>query len=449
MSTRMVARRGNPAGSVGAFPMLALVFWCVVVLWAFTRSPLVALLLACGAIGIVIAYWFPWLFMMAAFAAMPFQQSLAGPLSKVNVSATDCIAGFFALALPGIFMRRRQAAIGPAGVPLAFFFLVCTVSSMLTWEGLGTGVSLARMFVQTVVAVWIYANADPRLPTARNCFTAYLLAINVLAVFSLMAFARGGIQASMYTLGIHKNALGPTYGCGIVIALAALLTERPSGGRRTWLLVSLGMATVGIVLTLSRGGWLATGAGCLLLLVLTRNIRAFAISLLVFVPAIVVVWIALPKDSREYASDVSSKAHTIQTRFESINSVIDAFRTNPLIGVGVGLRKKIEPHNVLILTLGETGLLGLVGFVAMFAAAFATFVSAFRRAAGNTTARQILVAGMCVLMVSFADGMMDVYWRRGVGFLGWACVGMAVNIIVLSRREALGPSDWKGVSTIK
>ena len=106
-----------------------------------------------------------------------------------------------------------------------------------------------------------------------------------------------------------------------------------------------------------------------------------------------------------------------------------------MVGVGIGLRKRVEPHNVLILTLGETGILGLVGFLGMFAGGFYTFYLALKWARGNLPATQIVLIGTSLFLVSLLHGMMDVYWRRGVGLMGWACVGMSIYVSILMSKQ--------------
>ena len=157
------------------------------------------------------------------------------------------------------------------------------------------------------------------------------------------------------------------------------------------------------------------------------------------VPVLFVVWHMLPEKATDYASDVSANAHTTQNRLYAINLVMDAYYESPLIGVGVGLRKKLEPHNVLVLTLGEEGILGVCCFIGMFAGGFYTFAVAWRCSRDEPEAQQIVIIGVCLLCLSLVAGMMDVYWRRGVGFLGWASVGMAVNLIDPKRRRASIP----------
>ncbi|MBW3635204.1 MAG: O-antigen ligase family protein [Armatimonadetes bacterium] len=288
----------------------------------------------------------------------------------------------------------------------------------------------------TLIAILIFANFSTALRLAHRGFFVFLLAVNVLALFSIAAFAQGGIQASMYTLGIHKNALGPTFGCGIVTCLAYLLTEPAQGRRKAFLLLSLGLSTIGIFLSLSRGAWVATAVAFLLLLVMVKNKRAFWGSLLVMVPLIAILWQMLPQEAAEYASNVSSSANTIQSRFQTINQVMEAFRSSPLLGVGIGLRKVAEPHNVLILTLGESGLVGLIGFIGMFAGGFYTFFLAAKKTQNDLPSKQLVFIGASILLLSLVHGCMDVYWRRGVGFLGWASVGLAVQILMSARAPA-------------
>jgi len=71
----------------------------------------------------------------------------------------------------------------------------------------------------------------------------------------------------------------------------------------------------------------------------------------------------------------------------------------------------------------------------MFGAGFYTFIKARRYCQGPND-RQLLVTGAAILLLSIAHGMMDVYWRRGVGVFGWVGVGIAVAIMNRPRIAA-------------
>ena len=429
--------RSTPPSSRPLFGIGVVVTIALVLGWLFMQSldqgPYLALLLpgllllvflAC----ILTARHLPAL-LVAMFLLMPFQESITGPGVPVNIDASDAIALFLSLMLPVMLIRQGRLRAGPVAVPLLIFCAVVSISSAVTWDGLDTAASLFRMFVVTVLSVLLFANAGVGVRVAHRCFGAYLVGITVLAVATVITFAIGGFKSSEYTLGINKNSLGPTFGCGVVIALAYLLTTAPPPRRRAWLVAALCASTVGLLLSLSRGAWVATGAGFLLILAMTRNVRALVVSVLLLSMVIAVMWSVLPPEARDYATDISAQTHTIQTRFATMADVMKAFQSSPLIGVGVGLRKQLEPHDVLILTLGETGVVGLLAFVGMFAAGFYTFFRAARLTRGERDAWPVIVIGASLLLVSLAHGLMDVYWRRGVGFMGWSCVGLAASLI--------------------
>ena len=377
--------------------------------------------------------------LIAMFGLLPFQMSLTGETAAVSISATDCIALLLVLVLPMMALRRGRIQTGPVGLPMFIFFSVAVISSVVFWSGLGTANSLFRMFMVTLVAVLVFANAPFKLITAHRCFWAYLIGINVLSVFSLLAFVAGGFLGSEYTLGMNKNALGPTFGCGVVIAVGYLLLMRPTPRQRLWLILTLCGATIGMMLSFSRGGWLATAAGFLLVLLLTRNFKAFIVSFIVLASVILAIWHLLPNEAKDYATDVSSHSSNIHSRLVSIDDVMRAYRTSPLIGVGVGLRKQMEPHDVLVLTLGETGIIGLVAFVGMFMSGFYTFFLALRATRGDPQAFPLVVIGAAMLLISLTHGLMDVYWRRGVGFMGWSSVGIAASLIARKRHPLPAP----------
>ncbi len=438
-STAVRIRPRPRVGTAGRWPLGAAAWsfvWIVAILVLFRYSAEAAAALAGVFCALQAAKLWPTLFLLAIFAAMPYQQSLLGGIAYVNVSAADIAAGLFALALPAIAMRKGRFIAGPALMPLLFFLLIATIGTLVNWQGWASLVSLSRMAVVTLGALLIFANADGRMKTFYRCVDAYLLGVLILAFIALFTFLGSGIKASMYTLGLHKNHLGPAFGCGIVMSLGILLAHRPSGTRRMWLLGTCAASAMGILLSLSRGGWFATSAGVLLLLYLTRNIRAFAAVLAVSVPVLAILWMTLPEESREYATEITGRAKTVQTRIASIEEVLEVYRESPLIGRGVGLRKYIEPHNVLVLTLGESGLLGLGGFLAMVWGGITTFRRALRRC-DDEQRKTLLMVGLSVFVLTLCHGLMDVYWRRGVGFLGWAFVGMAAAFLQQRQKRTL------------
>jgi O-antigen ligase len=437
LSSSMLLEAYSPRLVVAAVVLLSVVATVVATMGMIWNSALVLVAVAAG-LMIAAVTRFTAVFMIISCAAISFPLSLTGEYSKMALSTTDALSLFLLFPLLSTWMQRRWINLGPAGWPLALYFAVCTLSTLtgtsLTWGGLGQAVSLGRSLLATLVVVAVFGNLERRegrwiLP--HLCFLIYLLGMPVMTVVMLWLLKEEGFQSSMYAFGMNKNGLGPALGCGVAISLSYLLGNlrfaRARSGRLI-LIAGLILSGLGLVVSLSRGAWIATAAACLFIVLCTRNIKAFVASFLILVPLLAVVWKMLPEQAVSYATNVSASSSSIQERFNAMSVVMNAFRSNPLLGVGVGLRKDYEPHDVLILTLGETGIVGLAAFCLMFVAGFYTFFKARRYCQGPGD-RQLLVTGAAILLLSLTHGMMDVYWRRGIGVFGWIGVGFAVAIM--------------------
>jgi O-antigen ligase len=398
------------------------------ILLVFAKSPTVALALAISLLFCIFASQNASLIKFALFALIPFPIALFGSEQSFNLCAADMLALMLLGALPINIVRTRRFTLGWTGFPLAMFILIQFTSAAMFWEGMSTLTTIIRMLIFTFVAVAIFASTQTTPSTVKRCFHSYLIGVNILTLCSLFAFARGGVHGAEYTLGINKNSLGPIFGSGVAVVLAFVLFGVKNLRTRFWLIATGVGATVGLMLSLSRGAWVATGTGVLFLLLATRNIRAFVLMAVVLVPTVYMVWSHLPDDVIEYASNVSAKSYTINARQGTINECMAKFRSSPVFGVGVGLRKLVEPHNVLILTLAETGIIGLFSFVCLIGSGFYSFFRAARLTKSVPEARQLVIIGASVFLISIVHGMMDVYWRRGVGIMGWASVGMSIYL---------------------
>jgi O-antigen ligase len=434
-------------GRIVAMVVLAAVAMTVVLTLGMLRSPLIVLGVVGACVMIAVANRYTAAIMVLCCAAIAFPTSLTGEYSKMAFSTTDALSVLLLFPLVSIWVKRGQLNLGPAGWPLAIYFAVCILATLtgttMTWGGLGQAVSIGRSALATVVAVAIFGNLGRRagpwtLP--HLCFLSYLLAMPVMTIVMLWLFKQEGFESSMYAFGMNKNGLGPALGCGVVICVSYLLGGLPA--TRNWrvktaLVIFLILSGLGLVLSLSRGAWIATGAACILIVVCTRNFKAFFAVLAVLVPFLAVIWVTLPPKAISYATNIRSDSSTIQERFTAMNVVMAAFRSNPLLGVGEGLRKDYEPHDVVILTLGETGIVGLASFCLMFAAGFYSFLKA-RRFCQSAADLQLLVTGSAILLLSITHGLMDVYWRRGIGVFGWVSVGFAVGIMNRPRLRIVG-----------
>ena len=424
------------AGTTSLMMAVIMIGLCARLFAAYVYSPMIAIVLAVAILFAAIGLQRVQLFIVAIFALMPFPITIFGGEASFYLSPSDCIAFLFLLMLPMHLLGSKRLSLGPMMIPLGIFLAIDVTSGFLFFDGMTTVFSLLRIFMMTAVALVVYASSLMNLTLMRRCLWAYLVGINVLTACCFYALVTGGITSAEYTLGIQKNTLGITFGCGIVIAMGFLIFGGKNVQNRTWILATLVGASAGIVLSLSRGSWIATCLGILFLLITARKIRAFLILFMVLVPVVWLVWAKLPSESTEYATNISTDSYNIRTRTESMDKAIKLYQSSPIYGVGIGLRKSMEPHNVIISTLAETGVVGLAGFLLLIAGAFFTFYKAGRECKGNQRATEIVMIGATVFIVSLGHGLMDVYWRRGTPFMAWACVGMCIYIARYARQLA-------------
>ena len=361
------------------------------------------------------------------FACLPFQQAIVP--GDLNVAASDLVTVCLLLAIVPKLGRLRGVV---ASIPLAFYLFVTLVASAFNWDGMPAAVSWARMVTTTIVPLIVFATMVRQTRHFADCLAMYIFSTSILACFVLATFARGGINAAMYTLDLHKNAMGTTFAVAVVV-IVALVMLRVSPVSLLVGAIALCLNGVGLLLTLSRGGWVAAAVGVLLLLVLTKRFRLAIGMAIPAAIALLIVWQFIPEDRKEYAVDVSLSAKTTQTRLDTIEFVLAQFRSSPVIGVGVGLRKYAEPHNMLVLNLGETGIVGTAALVAAVGIAYNAMLrgrsrAAVSRSGASRASAAVPLIAAAILTVTLAHGMFDVYWRRGVAAAGWAAVGAAISV---------------------
>jgi O-antigen ligase len=363
------------------------------------------------------------------FAAAPCVYDLGGGPVKMALADISLM-----LAFP-VLLARRILSPGPlASNPLRWptwaYFAVSLTSILVNQAFASSIVSMLQMVVYLVIAIFVFSNCTRGMPEIEPAFLGFIF---TNAALSLTAI----VLRSDYILGLHKNSLGAEVGYGLIICtdlwIARWLTRRS----RRWLTAALLLLSAGLVMSLSRGSWLGTAAGILVIFAIRRRHRLLLKSLAIMVPAVCLCWFSLPAQSREYAADITASSPNVQARLQSIDYAREQFLSRPLLGVGVGLRKTYDATNVIMSTLAESGVLGLMAFLSIFVA-FAYMVFRARRTLKEDDPTfSLLSIGAALATCSFVHGCVDHYWSRGL-FPVWACMGLAVYAYNRSLRGRVG-----------
>ena len=378
------------------------------IFWAVTaRRPAVALLLI--------------------FASAPFQNDISGggPV-KFSLAEINLL-----LSVPLVMLRARRWHFGATLAPALAYLAVCVFSGLGQWR-LSAPTSLVQICLYTVVAVMIFAS----LPKSVE---DYRLALNgAVVVGCFFAVLVVGLRTS-YILGMNKNGVGASLAASFTVALALWLNAS-EGRQRTLYLGAAVLMGFGCFMTLSRGAWLAALIGALTMLTLRRRFGLMLRCGALLVPVVAVGWFLLPQESRAYATGFSSENnYNIKLRYDSIDFAWRNFVANPLQGVGIGLRKDYDATNIVLMTLAETGVPGLVTFLLLHLAIVVFIWRAYRKVAPGTYFSTLLALALALVLGKFLHGLVDHYWSRGSLTMVWASVGMAVRVAYeqkILRRQA-------------
>ena len=381
---------------------------------------------AAAAAFIVLTWVAPPAALGVIFLAAPLQQDVGGlAFAKMGPSEIG-----LALALPVFLLKnlvmKRQVLPGPLTLPVAAYLGFCGLSSYNTWRGEVALISLLQMALYFLAATTLFANLTRKPPQ--------LLWILYAACLTGVAFASAAIVSGFNLMGLHKNGIGSSLCMFTVICTEMWISETHPTLRKV-LAVALGVISVALVLSLSRGAWVGTAAGVGIILLMRGLYREFWRLGLLMIPAVALAWMVLPQEKREYALGFERSRFNIEARYRSLDFAKDQWLSSPFWGVGVGLRKQYDATNVVMLTLAETGVPGLAGFLAVHATFFALVLRIRRQVKQADRLFTLLVLGMALLTAKLMHGMVDHYWSRGPIVVAWASVGMSLAVYYSLRRR--------------
>ncbi|MGI5356572.1 O-antigen ligase family protein [Streptomyces sp. CA-252508] len=316
-----------------------------------------------------------------------------------------------------------------------------------------------------------------------------------------LALAQGAVGVAQYLTGTGASYMGEdvravgTFGPTDVMGMATVVAygivaatgiALGTTGRRsrTWALVCGGLLAVPLVVSFSRGAWIATAAACALLLALCGVRRAVRVGLAAGALGVVLV-AGLGIGSQLVQERVASISQvtaapdrSVTDRYTMWAAAAGMWRAEPLTGVGLkgfphyrdshaslalssgsdtagagrGFQRQplLSPHNMYLLVLGEQGLLGLLtvagSWLALLGCALRRLADTRRagtRRAGTLPACGLVAVGLLVWqLVDFAYA--DIGGPATV--LTALVLGLAAWWSFAPHRPAGGPATGTGTT---
>ena len=373
----------------------------------------------------------PYYVMLLSMASAPFVMNVSGT-GALKFSLTEINILLLSITMLGkLILTQRIVSIGKFATPVSLYLAIIGISSVQGGIVSADIIALIQTAIFCVLCPLLAINAKLTPEQYRNLLLAYASACTVLGALQLF------YGVGTFVFGIHKNNMGQNLATGLVVWICLWM----DGFRGWWsrfTIPALLVTLLGLFVTLSRGAWVGAVVGLIVIALLNRRFVFLGRALVLVLPVITIMWIYLPDDSKKYAAGLDSKEHrNIAARYYSRDVALAAFKQNPAIGVGVSLRKEMDATNLMFVTLGESGLLGLLAFLTiqvMYIVLVVTLVKAIPRSDPRFF---LIVVSPTLMAVRLAHGQFDHYWVRGATTIAWISVGVVLAIAFEEKRRVL------------
>lgn len=250
------------------------------------------------------------------------------------------------------------------------------------------------------------------------------------------------IRTRAYSIVGSPNGLGDYLGLMIPICLGLAYQERGARGRLLWLGAAAVLAA-GLLLTFSRGAWLALVLGMgVMAMLLDRRLLALFLAMAIlgaFVPPVTKRLAVLA------SPDYWKAAATYGGRLYRWNQAYQQVNRDPLAGAGVGkfggavaARRlgTLYTDNYYAKTLAETGTAGLLAFLWLMWRVGRTGYGHWRRLVGRPEAG--LAAGLLgnLLVVIFHNGVENIFEIPFLNAYFWFFAGVLAALPALAASAA-------------
>jgi O-antigen ligase len=349
---------------------------------------------------------------------------------------------------------RRRPPLGAA----ALIFALLSLLGVVTSPDLGAAVPIVRSVVAGVALLYVIAREIRTEHQVRWVIAGMAGGAALIGGYATWQYLTGGATSVGFLTDTGEVVGRVTAGFGqpntlagflvllVPIGAAGALMERPGRARFA---AATTLAVVGVYASFSRGALLA-----LLVVPLVFVGRRRALLLAPFVVLALVV--ATPGIVRERFGTLTGQGPEVADRVDFWRTAGSLWADHPVLGVGIGRfgeayaearvpGKRFLPgttfeppphaHNLGLNLLAEQGLVGFVGFAAVYGLAIRDSLRLQR-----STQRWLGIMGSAILASLLAFGfhnLFDVTLREGTGTYFWGLLGLLSALTVIRLEEPL------------
>ncbi|MFD1932135.1 MULTISPECIES: O-antigen ligase family protein [Nonomuraea] len=334
-------------------------------------------------------------------------QDQADQTSAVHVTMAD-VASVVLIAATAVFLVTGRASLPRRAVVVAPLVIAATIATLASPD-MGTSLPGHIRYLQVFVLIPLAV-----LVTLRERIDAWLVggalvaaaavqgAVGCYQVFTGTGASYGGERVrAVGTFGaLDVMGMATVVSFGAIILLGTGLTTR--GRPRIAAFTGAGLLAVPLVLSLSRGTWVAMACAALVMLVMySMRTAARVVMVMSAVAVLLVLGLGVGSDTigqrlASITSSVTEPDRSVSDRYDLWQAAEGMWVDHPLTGVGprrfAALRDSyaptglssgsdtedpvngyqrqplLSPHNMYLLVLSEQGVVGLAAFAFLFGA---------------------------------------------------------------------------------
>jgi O-antigen ligase len=403
------------------------------------------------------------------FGAIPFSLGFYPTFLDVALLAV------FGVWLARVLTRSQEGFVtSPLDLPILTFIFLAFVAFIAGTAHAGITKDTLRHFVEIIIAVslfFVVVNSVREYKQLREILVVIILAgflaslvgvvlyflprpttvrlLSMLRIFhypsgwSVLRFIEDNPQLPMRAISTSAdpNVLGGLLILIVSLTIPQLLARQPLL-RKTWVAAMLAVMLICLLLTFSRGAFVAIGAISVFLGVV-RYRR------LLLVVALAAAIILLLPQTREYIQHLRAgllvQDRATAMRLGEYKDALTLISRYPWFGVGFGGTPSIDVYigvsNVYLLMAEEMGLIGLSSFLLIMGVFFACAWRAWRRMQPDSEAEPLLLGLAAALLGAMIGGVVDHYFfnldfPHSVSVF-WVYVGLAVVTIKLAGEHGV------------
>jgi O-antigen ligase len=401
------------------------------------------------------------------FAAIPFS------IGFYPTFLDAVLLAVFGVWLARVFTRAQEGfAFSPLDLPLMIFILLAFAAFIAGTAHAGITKDTMRHFLEIIIALalfFVVTNSVREYRQLRQILVVLILAgfaasligvilyflphaltVRLLSMLSFVHYPSGwgvlwfiednpSLPMRAISTSVNPNVLGGLLILIVTLTTPQLFARKPIIARK-WLVPMLGTMLICLLLTFSRGSFVAIGAA-LLVLGVVRYRR-----LLPLMALVLGVILILPQ-TREYIFHLQAglmlQDRATLMRLGEYKDALRLISRYPWLGVGFGGTPSIDIYigvsNVYLLIAEEMGLIGLGAFLLIMGVFFAYAWVAWRRMERGSDAEPLLLGLGVALLGAMVGGITDHYFFN-LDFphsvsLFWLYAALAVVTIKVANGE--------------